>query len=102
MGGKATAEARGGVRLDLFLKRACLLKHRSEAKRACDNGIVSIDGQTAKASRSVAPGQRVSIAFVDRFLEVEVHELPFKNVSKEAAKTLYTVVRDEARDVVDF
>ena len=90
------------MRLDLFLKRACLLKHRSEAKRACDNGIVSIDGQPGKASRNVAAGQRVTIAFVDRYLEVEILSLPLKNVSKADAKSLYQVIRDEARDVVDF
>jgi ribosome-associated heat shock protein Hsp15 len=90
------------VRLDLFLKRACLVKHRSEAKRACDNGIVSVDGQAAKASRNVAEGQRVRIAFIDRLLEVEILSLPQKSVSKAAAKSLYTVVCDEARDVVDF
>lgn len=90
------------MRLDLFLKRACLLKHRSEAKRACDNGIVSIDGQRGKASRNVAAGQKVTIAFVDRYLEVEILSLPLKNVSKADAKSLYQVVRDEARDVVDF
>ena len=90
------------MRLDLFLKRACLLKHRSEAKRACDNGIVTIDGNPGKASRNVAPGQRVSIAFIDQFLEVEILSLPVKNVSKSAAKSLYRVIRDEVRDVVDF
>jgi ribosomal 50S subunit-recycling heat shock protein len=90
------------MRLDLFLKRACLLKQRSEAKRACDNGIVSIDGQPGKASRNVAAGQRVSIAFTDQYLEVEILSLPLRNVSKAGAKSLYRVVRDEVRDVVDF
>ena len=90
------------MRLDMFLKRSCLLKHRSEAKRACDNGIVSVDGQQSKASRSVREGQRVSVAFTDRYLEIEILELPHKSVSKAAAKSLYDVVKDEVRDVLDF
>jgi len=90
------------MRLDLFLKRACLVKHRSEAKRACDNGIVSVDGQRAKASKPIAPRQRVCVAFLDRLLEVEILSLPVKNVSRAAAKELYRIVKDEAREVADF
>ena len=90
------------VRLDVFLKRCCLTKHRSEAKRACDNGIVSVDGLPAKASRSVQTGQRVSISFLDRYLEVEVVDLPLRNVSKSDARTYYEIVRDESREITDF
>ena len=39
------------MRVDLYLKTICLMKRRSEAKRACDNGIVSIGGVQAKAAR---------------------------------------------------
>ena len=90
------------MRLDMFLKRACLVKHRSEAKRACDNGIVSVDGQRSKASRAVLPGQRVCVAFLDRLLEVEILSLPVRSVSKADAKSFYRTLRDEARDVAVF
>jgi len=90
------------MRLDLFLKQCCLTRQRSEAKRACDNGIVTVDDRLAKAGRIVRPGQRVGIAFVDRYLEVEISRLPHGNVSRYAAKTCYRVVRDEAREVTDY
>ncbi len=90
------------MRVDLFLKRCCLTRRRSEAKQACDNGIVTVDDRPAKAGRIVQPGQRVGIAFVDRYLEVEISRLPRGNVSKDAAKTCYRVVRDEAREATDF
>ena len=89
------------MRLDLFLKRCNLTKRRSEAKRACDGGIVTVEGRAAKASREVQPGQRVAIAFLDRYLEVEVLKLPPKNVSKSDRQSYYEVIRDEARSL-DF
>ncbi len=88
--------------MDLYMKRCCLTKQRSEAKRACDNGIVEVDGHTAKASRPVKAGQRLSISFLDRYLEVEITGLPMRNVSKSDARTYYEILRDEEREVTDF
>lgn len=90
------------MRLDLFLKKCCLIKRRSDAKRACDNGIVTVGDQPAKAGRDVQPGQRIAIAFLDRFLEVEVLELPTGNVPRSKAHLFHRVVRDEARDLTEF
>ena len=89
------------MRLDLFLKRCCLTRRRSEARKACDNGIVTVDGRPAKAGRAVSPGQRVCLAFIDRYLEVEILNLPQGNVSRAVARTCYRVIRDEAREVLD-
>ena len=90
------------MRLDLFLKRCCLTRRRSEAKQACDNGIVTLDAQPAKASREVRPGQRVAIRFADRHLEIEILDVPAGNVPKAAAQTYYRTIRDEAREPADF
>lgn len=90
------------MRLDQFLKTCCLVKRRSEAKRACDNGIVSVSGVTAKASREIKTGETIAIAFTDRLLEIEVLDLPRGNVSKSQATAYYRVERDEQRDVLDF
>mgnify|MGYP001391126824 CR=1 FL=1 len=90
------------MRLDLFLKRCCLTRRRSEAKQACDNGIVTIDDQPAKASRVVKPGNRIGLAFTDRYLEVEVLTLPRGNVSKTVARTHFRVIQDEARELDEF
>ncbi len=90
------------MRLDLFLKKTFLIKRRADAKRACDNGIVSVDEHVAKAGREVIPGQRIAIAFVDRFLKVEVLGLPTGNVAKGEAHLYHRVLRDESRDVTDF
>jgi len=90
------------MRLDLFLKRCCIVRRRSEAKRACDNGIVAVGGQPAKPGRNVRPGERVEIAFVGRFLALDILDLPSGNVSRSDARGYYRVVRDEAREATDF
>ena len=90
------------MRLDQYLKQCRLMKRRSEAKRACDNGIVTIDDVPAKASREVRPGNVIAIAFVDRYLDVRVLDLPKGNVSKAAARDYYQVERDEARDLLEL
>lgn len=90
------------MRLDQFLKQCRLMKRRSEAKRACDNGIVTIDHVPAKASREVRPGSVIAIAFVDRYLDVRVLDLPKGNVSKASAKDYYHVERDEARELLEL
>ena len=86
------------MRLDVFLNTCCIVKRRTEAKRACDNGIVTVDDQLAKASREVVVGQRVCIAFMDRFLEFEVMDVPRGNVARKDAHHYYHILRDEIRE----
>jgi ribosome-associated heat shock protein Hsp15 len=88
------------MRCDLLLSRLCLLKTRSQAGKACDEGRVRINGQRAKASSEVRPGDR--IAWTDplaRFEEeVEVLALPEGSVSKIAARELYRRITRRALD----
>ena len=83
------------LRVDVLLHRLCLTKSRSEAKAACETGAVTLDGRRARASDAVAAGRHVAVRYPSRLLEVELLELPGKNVSKKAARDLYRVLRDE-------
>jgi ribosomal 50S subunit-recycling heat shock protein len=83
------------LRVDVLLHRLCLTKSRSEAKAACDSGAVSVDGKKAKASDVVAVGRRVEIRYPSRTLEMELLETPGKSTSKQKAKELYRVIREE-------
>ena len=44
------------MRLDKYLKVSRLIKRRTVANEACNNGRVSVNGQPAKASREVKAG----------------------------------------------
>lgn len=83
------------LRVDVLLHRLCLTRSRSEAKAACDSGAVSVNGRAAKASQEVAAGQRISIRYPRRLLEIELDQLPGKSTSKKQARELYRVVREE-------
>jgi ribosomal 50S subunit-recycling heat shock protein len=85
------------MRLDIFLKRAGLVRQRAHAKEACDEGAVTISGQRVKPGRAVAPGQKIRIAFPRRILEVEVLALPEGSVSRSERRDCYRVLEDTAR-----
>ena len=90
------------MRIDLFLKRCCLVKRRSWAKAACEKGIVAVDGRPVKPSKEVTLGQTISLTFADRYLEIEILDLPRGNIPKAFAKQFYRVIRDKQTGPADF
>jgi len=82
------------MRLDAYLARTRLVMPRGAAKRACDNGIVSVNRQQAKPATSVGVGDQIEIRFTDQDLVVSVVALPGKSVRKADAPTHYRVVED--------
>jgi ribosomal 50S subunit-recycling heat shock protein len=83
------------MRLDVFLKVARLVKQRSAAKEAVDDGTVTLNGAPAKAGREVKVGDRIGIETERRRMEVEVAEIPSGNVPRARAATLYRLVSSE-------
>lgn len=60
------------MRLDKYLKVSRLIKRRTVANEACDNGLVSVNGKPQRASYDVKVGDRISLRFGQRTVEVEV------------------------------
>jgi ribosomal 50S subunit-recycling heat shock protein len=85
------------LRLDSFLSDTRLIKRRTQAKKACENRIVLVDGMVAKPGKEVKAGQIITINFTNKTLEVEILEIPSKNVKKEEAKNFYRVIREEVK-----
>ena len=83
------------MRLDMFLKVSRLIKQRSAAKDAVEDGLVTHNGAPAKAGRDVKLGDRIGIETERRRLEVEVVEVPWGNVPKARAAALYRVISSE-------
>lgn len=83
------------MRLDVFLKVSRLIKQRSAAKDAVEDGLITHNGTPAKAGREVKVGDRIGIETERRRLEVEVIEVPSGNVPKARAATLYRVISSE-------
>lgn len=78
------------VRLDLWLDVACLFKTRSEAKRACEAGKVSVNDQPAKPNRLVREGDRIRIGRpFGRHQDIIVRIVIEQHIRKSEAKALY-------------
>ncbi len=76
------------MRLDKYLKVSRLIKRRTVANEACDNGRISVNGRVVKASYDVKVGDRIEIAMGPRTVAVEV-TLVADNVRKDDAVTMY-------------
>ncbi len=82
------------MRLDKFLKVSRLIKRRTLAKEVCDQGRISINGQTAKAGSAVKVGDELVVRFGQKLVTVKVNELK-ETTRKEDADTMYTIVKEE-------
>ena len=76
------------MRLDKYLKVSRLIKRRTVANEACDNGRVTINERSAKASAEVKVGDILSISFGDRETKVEVLAVQ-ETVRKEQAQEMF-------------
>jgi len=85
------------MRLDSFLSEIRLIKRRTQAKEACELGLVLLDGKPAKPGKEIKAGQIIIINFANRSLEVEVLGIPFGNVRKTEVKDFYKILREEKR-----
>ena len=76
------------MRLDKYLKVSRLIKRRTVANEACDNGRISVNGRVVKASYEVKAGDRIEIAMGTRTVAVEVVQVA-DNVRKDDAGAMY-------------
>lgn len=88
-----------GVRLDKWLWAARFFKTRTLAAKACELGRVEAQGQTARSSREVRVGDRLTIQNEGGRFEVDVLALSEMRGPASVAQTLYqeTEASREAR-----
>ena len=79
------------MRLDKYLKVSRLIKRRTVANEACDNGRISVNGRVVKASYDVKVGERIEISKGPRTVAVEVL-LVAETVRKDDACGMYKEV----------
>ncbi len=60
------------MRLDKYLKVSRLIKRRTVANEACDNGLVSVNGKAQRASYEVKVGDQITLQFGQRAVTIEV------------------------------
>ena len=76
------------MRLDKYLKVSRLIKRRTVANEACDNGLISVNGKVQRASYEVKVGDQIALQFGSRSLTVEVLSVQ-ETVRQAEAAMLY-------------
>ena len=79
------------MRLDKYLKVSRLIKRRTVANEACDNGRISVNGRVVKASYEVKVGDKIEITMWPRTVAVEVLQVA-DAVRKDDASAMYKEV----------
>ena len=79
------------MRLDKYLKVSRLIKRRTVANEACDNGRISVNGKVVKASYDVKVGDKIEISMGMRTVAVEVLQVA-EAVRKDDAAAMYKEV----------
>ena len=64
------------MRLDKFLKLSRVIKRRTVANEAADNGRISVNGKIVKPSYEVKVGDIIEIKFGDKISSFEILKIP--------------------------
>ena len=81
------------LRIDKYLKVSRLIKRRTLASEACDQGRVKINNKVAKPSNEVKVGDTIEIQFGNSNVKVEVVSIS-ETVQKNDAKGMYVEKSD--------
>lgn len=79
------------MRIDKFLKNSRLIKRRTVAKEACEQGRITVNGRLAKPGTEVKEGDLIQIVFGNNEMTVKVLKLT-ESSKKEDAAEMYEIV----------
>lgn len=79
------------MRLDKYLKNSRIIKRRTVAKDACEQGRVEVNGKVAKPGLELKTGDIIQVTFGSNVLRVRVIAMP-EVVRKDDADSLYEVI----------
>ena len=82
------------MRLDKYLKVSRIIKRRTVANEAADEGRVTLNGRPAKPSAQVEPGDIIEIRFGEHVLKARI-ESTDEHVGKAGAALMYTVLEGQ-------
>jgi ribosomal 50S subunit-recycling heat shock protein len=80
------------MRIDKYLKVSRLIKRRTVANEACEQGRITVNDKTVKPSYDVKIGDVISIRFGDRIVKVRVTAIS-EHVKKDEALNLFEAVQ---------
>lgn len=80
------------MRLDKYLKVSRIIKRRTVANEACDQGRVMVNGKAARASYDVKVGDVLELRFGEKCSKMEVLSV-VEHVGKDGASELYRIIQ---------
>ena len=80
------------MRIDKFLKVSRLIKRRTVAKEACEQGRITINGRPAKAGGDVKEGDVIEIQFGGNVLTAKVLMVS-ETCKKEDSPSMYEIIQ---------
>ncbi len=78
------------MRLDVFLKKSCLVTRRSVA-----NELVKVNNNVAKPAKEVKVGDEIELKRGRKLMRIRILALPEKQVSKKQAHQLYEILSEQ-------
>lgn len=85
------------MRLDKWLKTSRIIKRRTVAQMACDQGRVYVNERPAKSASVVKEGDSVHLELGSRAITVKVLSVPLKAVPAQDAASLYEITEEIRR-----
>lgn len=79
------------MRLDKYLKVSRIIKRRTVASEACEQGKVTVNGKIAKPSSAVKEGDVLEVTFGERVFKAEILSIQ-EHVLKGDASSMYKVL----------
>ena len=79
------------MRIDKFLKNSRIIKRRTVAMEACEQGRITVNEKIAKPGTEVKVGDIIFIQFGNRSLKARVEALT-ESCRKEDAGDMYTII----------
>lgn len=80
------------MRIDKYLKITRLIKRRSVANEACDQGRITVNGRVVKASYDVKENDIIEIKMGERVIKAQVTAIA-EHVPKNDASSLYKLLQ---------
>jgi len=74
------------------MDKLCIVKHRSIAKKACDKGLVLLNGSEVRPSKKVHEGDIIKVTLYGFILECEITDIPKANIGKSEVQNYYKLL----------
>lgn len=85
------------MRLDKWLKISRLIKRRTVAQMACDQGRVFVNDRPGKSGLELKMNDKVHLELGSRAITVKVLDVPLKAVAAQDASSLYEIIEEIRR-----